>query len=248
MRYACILALLLASVACNRTPNLVIIQRLAPGGGGAGTSAHAQFDLLVRMQGDATDFNAGDLMRLHLDGEDRTADLLLGGFYGLLRIDPPTPGLHTVELFAREGPRVDSFTWTVVPYTGPTLTGVAPDTAEAGTPVTITGTGFGAAPLRVFFGGVEGTVDGSSATSITATVPAGALPGLVWVLVGSDSAEGIVGFLPLDGDGFPIPFRSTPISSPPCRATPPRKRQSASSASASMTRPSPTFSSAAANG
>ncbi len=192
--------------ACSRNPTLVIIQRLAPGGGGVGTSDGAQFDVVVRMEGDATGFHAPDLMRVVVDDVDRTADVMLGGLYGILRFDPPPAGLHRVELFARTGPRVDSFTWTVVPYAGPTVASVAPAMARAGTQVQIAGTGFGAGALRVFFGGVEGAVDASSATEITATVPAGAPPGLVWVLVGAEAAEGVVEFQPLDAADLPVPM------------------------------------------
>jgi len=192
--------------ACSRSATLVIVQRLAPGGGGAGTSDRAQFDVVVRLEADATGFNAPDLMRLFVDDVDRTADVRLGGLYGILRLDPPPVGLHTVELFTRTGPLlVDSFTWTVVPYTGPTIAGVAPASARAGAQVEIAGTGFDSGALRVFFGGVEGAVDASTGTAITATVPAGAVPGLVWVLVGDAAAEGIVEFQPLDASDSPVP-------------------------------------------
>ncbi len=196
--------------ACSRSATLVIVQRLAPGGGGAGTSDRARFDVVVRLEADATGFNAPDLMRLFVDDVDRTADVRLGGLYGILHLDPPPVGLHTVELYTRTGPLlVDSFTWTVVPYAGPTLASVAPASARAGADVELAGTGFGAGALRVFFGGVEGAVVASTDTAITATVPAGASPGLVWVLVGDAAAEGLVEFQPLDASDAPVPMPTT---------------------------------------
>ena len=87
---------------------------------------------------------------------------------------------------------------------------VSPANFNGPTQVVIAGTGFDGGALRVFFGGVEGTVDSSTPNSITATVPESALPGLVWVLIGNASADGIVGFQPLDEDDFAIPVPATP--------------------------------------
>jgi hypothetical protein len=63
----------------------------------------------------------------------------------------------------------------------PSITGVNPASGAPGTPVTITGTNFGAAQGTVTIGGVAATVTSWSATSITVTVPAGAATGNVVV-------------------------------------------------------------------
>lgn len=204
MRAGLLAALLLA--ACGESPTLVVVNGLAQGEGGTGATAAPQLDVVIRMEADCTDFHVRDLMRVLLDGVDRTDDVVMGGRFAVLRTDPPPLGTRFVELYRRLGPVLDTFTWDVQPYAGPTLTGVAPDSAREAATVTIAGTGFAAGALRVFFGGVEGTVDASSDTSIDATVPAGALPGPVWVLVGGDAAEGLVGFQPLDAADQPVPL------------------------------------------
>ena len=99
-----------------------------------------------------------------------------------------------------------TFTWDSVPYAGPTIDSVTPIEARVGTQVVIGGSGFSAGALRVFFGGFQGTVDASTDTSITATVPADAVPGLVMVLVDDFSAYGVVGFQPLDAMDQPVPM------------------------------------------
>ena len=202
--------------ACSRDPILVFPDRLAPGGGGAGeggTAVYAtpQLNIVVRMRFDATSFNPEDLIRLEVDGVDRAEEMTLGGLYGILTLDPPPP--PGTQLFTTVARRIenpgDAFTYVTAAYTGPVLTDATPREGQAGTAVTITGTGFSAAPLRVYFGGVEATITGSDDTTITATVPDGALPGLIWVLVGDDAAEGIVDFQPLDAGGEPVPFPTT---------------------------------------
>jgi len=170
-----------------------------------GVQARPAFDVVVRIEDDATDFNPEDIMRLLVDGTDRAADVVMGGSYGVLRITPPAPGAHAIELFRRRGERIDTFTWNVAPYAGPTLTGISTASAMIGATVTASGTGFGGGAPRIFFGGAEGAVTGSTATTIDATVPAGAVPGLVYVLVGADAAEGLVDFAPLDSGGAPVP-------------------------------------------
>ena len=205
MRHLTLLFLVLSGIGCgNKT--LVIVTNLIPGDGGTATQAHSAFEIALQLAGPATSFNPADLMRVLVDGVDRTDEVKLGGFFGVLRITPPPLGSHFVELSRREGPVIDTFTWTVNPHTGPTLASVTPTTARRSTQVTIAGTGFAAGALRVFFGGVEGTVDASSDTSITATVPADAVPGLVLVHVGTAAAEGIVGFMPTDDMDVPIPL------------------------------------------
>lgn len=64
-----------------------------------------------------------------------------------------------------------------------TITGISPATGPKNTVVTITGTGFGTSTtsLKVYFNGVQGTVQTATATSITATVTPGAGTGAVKV-------------------------------------------------------------------
>ena len=201
------LLLLVLLAACGNDPTLVVVNRLAPGNGGAATQSGPHFDIVIRMESDATGFNPEDLMRVLVDGVNRTDEVVIGGLYALLRLDPPPIGQRFVELFARTGPVLDTFTWTVAAFAGTTITGVAPQSARTGTEVTISGTGFLGGVVRVFFGGIEGTVDAGATTdgSITATVPAGALPGLVFVLIGEDAAQGTVEFQPLDDMDVPVP-------------------------------------------
>src|SRR5438067_6820354 len=58
----------------------------------------------------------------------------------------------------------------------PTITAVTPQSARAGTAVSITGAGFHPAAMSniVYFGAVRATVTGGSTNSLTVTVPAGA--------------------------------------------------------------------------
>ena len=84
-----------------------------------------------------------------------------------------------------------SFTVTVpVP---PVVTSLSPTNGQVGTPVTITGTNFGAAQgaSTVRFNGTLATVTSWAATSITATVPAGATSGIVIVTVGGLASNGV---------------------------------------------------------
>jgi len=212
MSRALLLLALLPLAACGSNLDYVRVQRLAVDGdygdGQTVVSGGQTLQITVKIQDDATDFNPFDLMRLIVNGVDRTADMTIGGNYAVLTLDPPPIGTpQFVELFSRTGTLpLDSATYEAMAFTGPTLASVAPDTARVGTQVTISGSGFAAGALRVFFGGVEGTVDASTATSITATVPADAEPGLVFVLVGADAAEGLVAFQPLDAADQPVPL------------------------------------------
>lgn len=215
MRLLLLLAPLLLAVGC-RDKILVVPVRLAPGGGdaglgGQGTVDQPRLNIVVRMREDATAFNPFDLMQIVVNGTDLARDSAIAGWYAVLSIEPAPAGTtQFVELRRRIGePLLDTYTYDVVAYTGPTITSVTPNQARESTQVTIAGTGF-TGTLRVFFGGVEGTVDASTATSITATVPAGALPGLVYVLAGADAAEGVVGFQPLDAQDTPVPAPTTP--------------------------------------
>lgn len=216
MRLLFLLAPLLLAVGC-RNQILVIPTRLAPGGGeaglgGQGTVSQPRLNIVVRMREDATGFNPYDLMQIVVGGTDMARDSVVAGWYAVLSIEPaPTGTMQFVELRRRIGePLLDTYTYDVQAYTGPTITSVTPNQARESAQVTIAGTGFLTSGMRVFFGGVEGTVNGSTATSITATVPVGALPGLVYVLAGADAAEGVVGFQPLDAQDAPVPAPTTP--------------------------------------
>jgi hypothetical protein len=215
MRLLLLLAPLLVAVGC-RNELLVIPTRLAPGGGGAGaggqgTVAQPQLNIVVRMQEDSTAFNPYDLMQIVVNGTDLARDSVMSGWYAVLSIAPAPAGtMQVVELRRRIGePLLDTYTFDVVAYTGPTITSVTPNQARENTQVTIAGTGFSTGGMRIFFGGVEGAISTSSGTSITATVPVGALPGLVYVLVGTNAAEGVVGFQPLDAQDVRIPAPTT---------------------------------------
>ena len=219
MRLLLLLAPLLVAVGC-RDKILVVPTRLAPGGGvaglgGQGTVSQPRLNIVVRMREDATAFNPFDLMQIVVDGTDLARDSVMAGFYAVLSIDPAPAGtMQFVELRRRIGePLLDAFTYDVQAYTGPTITAVTPNQAREGAQVAIAGTGFTTGGMRVFFGGVEGTIDSSTATSITATVPVGALPGLVYVLVGPTAADGVVGFQPLDAQDVAIPVPATPTLS-----------------------------------
>jgi len=210
MKHALLLCTLGLALACGSNSTVVVLSRLAPGDGAAGdggskTTDRPQLDILIRMESDATGFNSPDLMRILVNGVDRTDAVVMGGSYALLRLDPAPVGIaQFVEAFRRRGEVIDTFTWTALAFTGPTLAAVNPQQAQAGAAVNLTGTGFDGGALRVFFGGVEGTVTASTATTITAMVPAGALPGPLFVLVGGQAAEGLVGFLPLDAGSQPV--------------------------------------------
>ena len=215
MRILILLVPLLVAAGC-RNEVLVVPVRLAPGGGvagagGQGTVARPQLDIVVRMREDSTGFNSFDLMQIVVNGTDLARDSDVAGFYAVLSIAPaPTGTMQAVELRRRIGqPLLDTYTYDVVPYAGPTIASVTPNQARESTQVTIAGTGFTTGGMRIFFGGVAGTIDASTATSITATVPVGALPGLVYVLVGANAAEGVVGFQPLDAQDVPVPAPTT---------------------------------------
>ncbi len=76
----------------------------------------------------------------------------------------------------------------------PTVTGISPTSGPKNTVVTITGTNFGTnmSVLKVFFNGVQGTIQTAADNSITATVPAGAGTGAVKIEKNSVQATGPV--------------------------------------------------------
>jgi hypothetical protein len=225
MRILILLAPLLIAAGC-RNEVIVVPTRLAPGGGvwgagGQGTVSEARLNIVVRMREDSTGFNPYDLMQIVVNGTDLATDSVMSGFYTVLSIDPSPAGtMQFVELRRRIGePLLDTYTYDVLAYTGPRIASVTPNQAREGAQVTITGTGFGTGVLRIFFGGVEGSISVSTSTSITAMVPVGALPGLVYVLVGTDAAEGVVGFQPLDAQDVRVPAPLTPALSAAFPAT-----------------------------
>jgi YD repeat-containing protein len=106
----------------------------------------------------------------------------------------------------------------------------SPNRGPVGTVVTLTGSGFSAAPSEntVTFGGTPATVSGSTPTSIQVTVPAGASTGVIGVTVGglstnsgtnfsvttTSSAPTITGFSPSIGaPGTSVTLNGTNFSS-----------------------------------
>jgi streptogramin lyase len=83
---------------------------------------------------------------------------------------------------------------TPTPDPSPTVTALSPLSGPKNTVVTITGTNFGTstAALKVYFNGMQGTVQTVTATQISATVPAGAGTGAVKVEKNSVQATGPV--------------------------------------------------------
>jgi hypothetical protein len=88
----------------------------------------------------------------------------------------------------------DDSTPAPVPEPVPTVTTISPTTGPKNTVVTITGTNFGTSntALKVYFNGVQGTVQTATATQITATVPTGASTGTVKVEKNSVQVTGPV--------------------------------------------------------
>jgi len=207
-----LLAILLAVAAGCGDKVLVIPTSLQPGGGNTYQSSEPTLDIVVQMHDLSTSFNPQDLMRVEINGVDMADQMVISGLFAILRLDPAPLGTSLVTLSRRVGNTFDSAIWEVTPYTGPTVTSIAPQSAMEGETVTITGTGFTTGGMRVFLGGVEGTIQGSSGTQITATVPAGALPGPVMVYVGAATAAGVVQFQPLDQNGDPVPAPVGPLT------------------------------------
>ncbi|MEM8883576.1 MAG: IPT/TIG domain-containing protein [Planctomycetota bacterium] len=203
------LLLLVSTLGCRESLEIVVPDRLAAGGGDTTLVARPQLDVVIRMTRDSTGFDGNDLILLTVNDEDESLALVTGGNWSVYTI--PAPGFDTFDVLLQRprGERLDTGSFITEPYTGPTIASVAPNTAPIGSSVTMTGTGFDGGIARVWFGGREGTVTSASATEIVATVPDDALPGLVWVVIGDDAAEGIVGFQPLDEFGDEIPFLGT---------------------------------------
>lgn len=80
---------------------------------------------------------------------------------------------------------------------GPAITGFAPQEGVAGTAVTINGSGFDAVAANniVRFNGITATVTASTSSSLTTSVPAGAITGPVTVTVGESTATSATDFV-----------------------------------------------------
>lgn len=78
----------------------------------------------------------------------------------------------------------------------PAISGISPATGRAGTAITITGAHFSKAPAEnvVGFNGVAATVTQASETSLTVTVPDGALSGKITVTVNKQTATSLADF------------------------------------------------------
>lgn len=93
---------------------------------------------------------------------------------------------------------------TVIAPPTPAITGISPSSADVGTGVTITGTGFGSAQGTVTFNGITATSFSSwTPTSIGVTVPIGATSGNVVVTVAGQSSN-----------GFPFTVGTAPTAAP----------------------------------
>jgi hypothetical protein len=87
---------------------------------------------------------------------------------------------------------VASSGWSFTVAPTPSITGISPNPAPVGTPVTITGTNFGSTQgsSAVTFNGAAATPTSWSATSIIVAVPSGATSGNVVVTVGGVASNG----------------------------------------------------------
>ncbi len=107
-----------------------------------------------------------------------------------ITVPVPTGATTTGSLAVTVGGTTASASFTVV--SGPVLSGLSPALAAAGTPVTITGSGFGPTQgsSMVKFNGVTATPTGWSSSSIVVSVPSGALTGPVTVTVAGIQSAG----------------------------------------------------------
>lgn len=88
----------------------------------------------------------------------------------------------------------------------PTVTGISPTSGAAGTTVTITGANFSTTPANntVMFNGTPATVTAATGTSITVTVPSGAVTGTVSVTTISGTATSAGSFTVSTGTTTPV--------------------------------------------
>ncbi|HYG18784.1 MAG TPA: SBBP repeat-containing protein, partial [Ohtaekwangia sp.] len=99
---------------------------------------------------------------------------------------------------------------------GPTITSFSPTSGPVGTSVTITGTNFSATPANnvvTFFNNKTATVTASTSTSITTTVPVGAVTGKISVTVGCNTAVSATDFT-VGAASLPTITSFTPASGP----------------------------------
>mgnify|MGYP002776999569 CR=1 FL=1 len=109
-----------------------------------------------------------------------------------MEVDVP-PGASTARIEVRN-PLVSALSGaTFAVGFAPTISGVSPGSGAVGTVVTINGLALGSA-TRVAFGGVPGTVQSNSLSSITATVPNGAPTGRVTVTTAFGTATSTADF------------------------------------------------------
>jgi hypothetical protein len=108
-----------------------------------------------------------------------------------------------------------SMSFTVPTGPAPTITSIAPDSGPVGTSVTITGTNFSATPASnsVQFNGVTAAVSASTTTTITTSVPAGAVTGPLSVTVGGQVVTSATNFT-VTGNAAPSITSFTPASGP----------------------------------
>ena len=101
--------------------------------------------------------------------------------------------------------------------TTPNITSVSPSSGPVGTSVTITGTNFGATQGTISFNGTPATPTSWSATSIVASVPAGATTGNVVVAVGGVASAGVAFSV---GSIAPLAFVQVNFTTPQAAQTP----------------------------
>ena len=128
----------------------------------------------------------------------------------------PNTIVSIVPLFATTGNVVvtafgsasNGSTFTVIQQSSLSITGISPNIGAIGTPVTITGTSFGASQGSgsVTFSGFPATISSWSDTSILVPVPVGATTGPVAVSVNGSASNSV---------NFTVPAPALLISSPP---------------------------------
>jgi len=87
----------------------------------------------------------------------------------------------------------DSLVTVPLPVAGPSIGNLSPNAAGIGTPITVTGTGFGATQgtSTITFNGIAATPTSWSATSIAVPVPSGTTTGPVIINVGGQTSNGV---------------------------------------------------------
>ena len=122
--------------------------------------------------------------------------LELGASTGVVSGEPGRAGVFGFSLQVSDAQgRLDRrpFSVEIVDSTAPTVSSFSPPSGPVGTVVTVAGTGF-PGTTAVTFGGVLGSFTVSSATSLQATVPAGAKTGKIGVTNGSGTGRSAASF------------------------------------------------------